>query len=308
MDAWYADHFVLPLPEGHRFPMLKYSRLRERIAAELPAVRLRVPEPASDDELLRVHAADYLDRVATGTLTAAEIRRMGFPWSRAMVERSRRSVGATIAASRAALESGVGVNLAGGTHHAFADRGEGFCVFNDVAVAVRAMQAEGRVARCAVVDCDVHQGNGTAAIFAGDQRVFTFSVHGAGNFPFRKERSDLDIALPDGAGDDAYLDAVRAGVAAAAERGADLVFYVSGADAWAGDRLGRLSVSVEALAERDEIVFTACAARGIGVTLVMAGGYAVDVEDTVAIHLNSVRAAVRHHGRSGVARSTSRKK
>jgi acetoin utilization deacetylase AcuC-like enzyme len=308
VKAFYADHFVLPLPVGHRFPMLKYSRLRERIAAELPGVLLRVPEAATDEALLRVHTADYLHRVVTGTLTAAEVRRIGFPWSEQMVERSRRSVGATLAASRAALVSGAGVNLAGGTHHAFADRGEGFCVFNDVAVAVRAMQAEGRATRFAVIDCDVHQGNGTAALFADSTDVFTFSVHGASNYPFRKERSTLDIALPDGAGDDEYLSAVRIGVDAALSRDVDLVYYVAGADAFAGDRLGRLDISREALAERDAMVFGACAARGLGVTLVMAGGYAADVEDTVDIHLNSVRAAVLYHAHLTSARSTSLKK
>jgi acetoin utilization deacetylase AcuC-like enzyme len=308
VNAYYADHFVLPLPDGHRFPMRKYSRLRERIVVELPGVRLAVPAAASDEELLRAHDARYVARVADGTLTAAEIRRIGFPWSQQMVERSRRSVGATVAASRAALEYGAGVNLAGGTHHAFADRGEGFCVFNDVAVAVRTMQAEGRAARMAIIDTDVHQGNGTAAIFAGDADVFTFSVHGDGNFPFRKEAGDLDIALPDGAGDADYLEAVRTGVAAGLEADVDLVYYVSGADAFAGDRLGRLSVSREALAERDRIVFSACEQRSVGVVLVMAGGYASDVEDTVDIHLNSVRSALAYHERRASARSTSRKK
>jgi acetoin utilization deacetylase AcuC-like enzyme len=303
--AFYADHFVLPLPEGHRFPMRKYSRLRERVAHELPAVALRVPPAAADAELLRVHDAGYVDRVVTGTLGPAEIRRIGFPWSPQMVERSRRSVGATIAAARAAVASGAAVNLAGGTHHAFADRGEGFCVFNDVAVGIRAMQAEGRAARFAVIDCDVHQGNGTAALFEGDPSVFTFSVHGAGNFPFRKEPGSLDIALPDGAGDGAYLDAVGEGLAAALGGSPDLLFYVSGADAFSGDRLGRLDVTKEALAERDRRVSAACEAAGCGLVLVMAGGYAEDIEDTVDIHLNSVRAALGYYARVS-ARSTSR--
>ena len=305
MKIFYADHFVLPLPAGHRFPMSKYARLRERVHAELEGVELCVPEPATDAELLRVHAPDYVERVVHGTLDAAQVRRIGFPWSPEMVERSRRSVGATLAAARAAFTDAVSVNLAGGTHHAFADRGEGFCVFNDVAVAVRAMQAGGRACRFAVVDCDVHQGNGTAAIFDGDDDVFTFSVHGASNFPFRKERSTLDIALPDGAGDDAFLDAVRRGVDAAFGHAPELVFYVAGADAFAGDRLGRLDVSAAALAERDAIVFDACAAAGTPVAVSMAGGYAADVEDTVAIHHATVRAA-RDHARRVSATTTSR--
>ena len=288
MKIYYADHFVLPLPAGHRFPMQKYALLRERVAARLPAADLLVPEAATNDELLRVHTADYLHRVVTGALDPAEVRRIGFPWSAAMVERSRRSVGATIAASRAALTDGAGANLAGGTHHAFSDHGEGFCVFNDVAVAFRAMQAEGRARRCAIVDCDVHQGNGTASILDGDDAAFTFSVHGAGNFPFRKVSGSLDIALPDGAADDEYLAAVRRGVNAAMEAAPDIVYYVAGADPYEGDRLGRLSVSMAGLRERDRIVTAACRASGVPLVLVMGGGYCGVVEETVEIHAGSV--------------------
>ena len=305
MKVFYADHFVLPLPAGHRFPMSKYSLLRERVAAELPDAELHVPRAATDEDLLRVHDAAYLGRVVDGTLTEAEIRRIGFPWSPHMVERSRRSVGATMEASVAALARGAAANLAGGTHHAFSDRGEGFCVFNDVAVAIRTMQAQGRARRCAVIDTDVHQGNGTAAILAGDPDVFTFSVHGAGNFPFRKERSTLDIALADGSGDDAYLSAVQTGCAAAVEAGPDLVYYVSGADPFEGDRLGRLRVSKPALAERDHMVFSAARAAGAAVVLVMAGGYANNIDDTVDIHFHSVRAACAYAARVS-AISTSR--
>jgi acetoin utilization deacetylase AcuC-like enzyme len=292
VNVYYADQFVLPLPPGHRFPMAKYARLRERVATELPGASLCVAAAASDPELLRVHDAAYLRHLTAGTLPAADARRIGFPWSPQMVERARRSVGATIAAARAALGAGVAVNLAGGTHHAHAGMGQGFCVFNDVAVAIRAMQAEGRARRFAVIDCDVHQGDGTAAVFAGDADVFTFSVHGAGNYPFRKERSSLDIALLDGAGDDAFLAAVGAGLAAALRHEPDLVFYVSGADAWEGDRLGRLSVSKAALAERDRMVLRACGSAGTGVAVTMAGGYAADVEDIVDIHFRTVRAAL----------------
>lgn len=304
MNVYYADHFVLPLPAGHRFPMRKYSDLRSRVAAELPGASLLVPDAASDMELLRAHDAGYVARVIAGTLSAAEVRRIGFPWSIHLVERARRSVGATIAASRAALAAGVGVNLAGGTHHAAADRGEGFCVFNDVAVAVLAMQAEGRVRRCAVVDCDVHQGNGTAAILGADPATFTFSVHGAANYPFRKEQSDLDIALPDGAGDDAYLAAVRTGLDAVRTHDPELIYYVAGADAFEGDRLGRLRVTKGALAARDRMVMAASADADAAVALVMAGGYAADVADTVDIHFQSVRAAYDHWRSS--ARSTIR--
>jgi acetoin utilization deacetylase AcuC-like enzyme len=212
MKLFYADHFVLPLPEGHRFPMEKYARLRERLMGSglFGADDFHVPEAASDSELLRAHDAGYVQRVVRGTLDKNDIRRIGFPWSEAMVERSRRSAGATLAACRAALEDGCAANLAGGTHHAFRDRGEGFCVFNDAAIAALAMRAEGRVERVAIIDCDVHQGNGTAAILANRPECFTFSIHGARNYPFDKECSDLDVELPDGTTDDTYLTALQA--------------------------------------------------------------------------------------------------
>jgi len=292
---FYCDHFVLPLPPGHRFPMEKYSRLRAGVAQGLPGGRelLHVPEPASDGELMGVHTPAYHARVVAGTLRPEEVRRIGFPWSPELVERSRRSVGGTVAAARTALQEGVGVNLAGGTHHAFAHRGEGFCVFNDVAVAVRTLQGEGRLRRAAVVDLDVHQGNGTASIFRGDRSVFTVSVHGAGNFPFWKERSDLDLELPDRTGDAVYLEAVRSGVSAALGTNPELLFYLAGADPYEGDRLGRLSVTREGLAERDRIVFGEARRAGVAVAVSMAGGYASKVEDTVAIHLHTVAEALR---------------
>src|SRR5579871_2920251 len=221
--------------------MSKYARLRERVLASEYAAGCRVPPAASDGELLRVHTPQYLERVVHGRLSSAEQQAIGFPWSPQMVERSRRSAGATIAACRSACRNGTAANLAGGTHHAFADHGEGFCVFNDVAVAARAMQAEDLARRILIVDCDVHQGNGTAAIFSGDPTVFTFSIHGANNYPFRKEPSDLDIDLPDGTADAAYLQALRGGLQHSLQRAAaDLVIYLAGADAYAGDRLGRL--------------------------------------------------------------------
>jgi acetoin utilization deacetylase AcuC-like enzyme len=300
--AFYCDHFVLPLPEGHRFPMEKYALLRERIALN-PAIRLAVPNAATSEQLLRVHDAGYLERVERGALSRDEVRRIGFPWSPELVERSKRSVGGTLAAATAALEDGVAANLAGGTHHAFADRGEGFCVFNDVAVAVRDVQATGRVHRCVVLDLDVHQGNGTAAIFADDPSVFTLSIHGDKNYPFRKERSDLDLALPDGTSDPQFLDAVRLGLARVLQHGADLAFYVAGADAYEGDRLGRLAVSREGMRQRDDLVFEACARGGIPVAVVMSGGYAEDVSHTVAIHAATIDAATVHAESAGVARA-----
>jgi len=294
MHAFYSDHFVLPLPEGHRFPMAKYARLRERVIADgvVAPADLHEAPAASWEALTLVHTADYVAAVATGTLPDGMLRRIGFPWSPAMVERSRRSAGATIAAARAALDDGAAVNLAGGTHHAFADRGEGYCVFNDVAVAARVMQREGRCTRIAVVDCDVHQGNGTAAIFHADPTVFTFSMHGAGNYPFRKEQSDLDVELDDGTDDADYLEALTSHLPAVfAPQAPDLVFYLAGADPYAGDRLGRLQLSIDGLAARDAAVFSVCRAHATPVAVVMSGGYAPDIDHIVAIHLNTVRAA-----------------
>ncbi|CAN5797645.1 histone deacetylase [soil metagenome] len=293
MKIFYCDTFVLPLPEGHRFPMEKYRLLRERVAAEGLGT-LTLPQAAGDAALLRVHDAEYVHRVTSGTLAREEIRRIGFPWSPGLVERSRRSVGGTIGAARAALDTGAAANLAGGTHHAFADRGEGFCVFNDVAVAIRALQATERIRRAAVLDLDVHQGNGTAALFRDDAQVFTASVHGDRNFPFRKEPGDFDLALPDGADDALFLAAVSEALHAVVERGRpDVVFYVAGADAFAGDRLGRLGVSRDGLAERDALVTRTVHRHGLPLVVVMGGGYAHDVLDTVEIHLHSVRAASR---------------
>jgi acetoin utilization deacetylase AcuC-like enzyme len=294
MKVFYTDQFVLPLPPGHRFPMEKYALLRRRVVESglVPAEDLCVPHAATDEEILRVHDDAYLERVKTGTLSEAEVRRIGLPWSPGMVERSRRSCGATIEACRAALEDGTACNLAGGTHHAFRDCGEGYCVFNDAAVAARAMQAEGRVRRLVVLDTDVHQGNGTAAIFQDDPTVFTFSIHGAKNFPLRKEVSDLDVELPDGTEDAAYLEALEAGVRQALARaGADLAIYLAGADPYLDDRLGRLKLTKEGLAERDRLVFRHCRAAGLPVAVTMAGGYARRTADTVDIHFQTVRIA-----------------
>jgi acetoin utilization deacetylase AcuC-like enzyme len=296
MKAFYCDHFVLPLPATHRFPMAKYRLLRERVLEEriVAADDLRVPEAASWETLCLVHARAYVAAVAEGRLAAEAQRRIGFPWSPQMVERSRRSVGATIAAARSALAEGTAANLAGGTHHAFSDRGEGFCVFNDVAVAARALQCDGCARRPAVVDCDVHQGNGTAAIFRADDSVFTFSIHGEKNFPFRKEQSDLDVMLADGTDDGTYLEELDAALGIVFDRHApDLIFYIAGADPYERDRLGRLAVSIGGLAARDALVFDRCRRAGVPVAVVMGGGYAADVHAIVQIHANTIREAAR---------------
>lgn len=296
MRAYYSDHFVLPLPDGHKFPMAKYSRLRERILAHgiIAPDRLHEAPLASWEDLRLVHEPAYVDAVANGTVPPDVQRRIGFPWSPQMVERARRSVGATIAAARTALDEGTAANLAGGTHHAFADRGEGFCVFNDVAVASRVLQRDRHARRIAVVDLDVHQGNGTAAIFKDDPSVFTFSMHGAQNFPFRKEQSDLDVALADGTGDDEYLALLQAhlpGVLAAQQP--DFVFYLAGADPYEGDRLGRLRLTIDGLRQRDEMVIGACRRAGLPLAVSMSGGYAPDIDAIVTIHANTIRTAAR---------------
>jgi len=303
VKAFYSDTFVLPLPEHHRFPMAKYRRLRERLLAEaiISAAELAVAEPIPWPDLCLVHEREYVEAVRTGTLSAAEQRRIGFPWSPMMVERSRRSVGATLAAARDALSRGrscsalrVSANLAGGTHHAFRDHGEGYCVFNDVAVAASLLRRDGAADRIAIVDCDVHQGNGTAAIFRGEPAVFTFSLHGAKNFPFRKETSDLDVTFDDGAGDDEYLAALDRHLAAVLDgHRPDVVFYLAGADPYEGDRLGRLKLTITGLQQRDRLVFDACQRRDLPVVVVMSGGYAPDVDAIVTIHTNTIREAVR---------------
>ncbi len=300
MRAFYTDHFVLPLPEGHRFPMAKYALLRERVvrAGFVAPENLEVPDAATDEQLALAHDAEYVARVVSGRLDRLEIRRIGFPWSEEMVERSRRSAGATIAAARAALEppgaegGGVAVNLAGGTHHAMPARGEGYCVWNDSAVAARVLKREGLIRRAVVIDCDVHQGNGTAAIFRDDPTVFTFSIHNRNNFPFHKETSDLDLELADRTGDEEYLRLLEEGldrVLGAAQ--ADLAFYVSGADPHERDRLGRISVTFEGLAARDRMVFAKCREAGIPVAVSMAGGYGQVIAETVSIHARTVALA-----------------
>jgi acetoin utilization deacetylase AcuC-like enzyme len=294
MKIYYSDHFTLPLPEDHRFPLTKYALLRQRVSQSglFGDGSLIVPQPATKEQLTLVHDLDYVQRVFQGRLTEKEIRRIGFPWSPGLVERSRRSVGGTIAACRSALQDSISANLAGGTHHAYADHGEGYCVFNDCAVAARVMQIEGRAQRVVILDCDVHQGNGTASIFSGDASVFTFSIHAAKNFPFHKEPSDLDIALADGVGDEDYLAALEIGAQRAIQAShPDLAIYLAGADPFLDDRLGRLALTKEGLAQRDNLIFGLCHQAGIPVAVTLSGGYARLVEDTVDIHFHTIQLA-----------------
>jgi acetoin utilization deacetylase AcuC-like enzyme len=294
LHAWSSAAYTFPLPAGHRFPIEKYALLRDAVLAEglVAASSMHEPARATMDELARVHTRDYIDRLTRGDVTEAELRLLGFPWSPALVERSYRAVGGTLGAARAALEHGVAMNLAGGTHHAFPDRGEGFCVFNDVAIAVRALRAEGLLRRAAIIDLDVHQGNGTHAIFAGEADTFTFSMHGGRNYPFHKVAGTLDIELPDGTIDAEYLARLADALPRVLDAGEpDLVVYLAGADPHERDRLGRLKLTFEGLERRDAMVLEACREVGIPVAIAIAGGYGLDVHETVAIHLATARIA-----------------
>lgn len=303
MRAYYSTQFVLPLPPGHRFPMGKYQMLRDRLADELPGTQLMQAPPATDGELALAHAPAYIQAISDGSVDPKVMREIGFPWSPQMVERSRRSVGATICACRAAFADGVAANIAGGTHHAYADRGAGFCVFNDAAVASRLVQAErlrsrGRPLNIAIVDLDVHQGNGTARIFQGDDSVFTLSLHGGRNFPFRKEAGDLDVDLPDGCGDDEYLCALEDALQVLDARfDPGLVIYLAGADPHEGDRLGRLKLTWDGLEARDRRVFDWAWQRGVPLAFAMAGGYGTRIEDTVQVQVNTFRVATQYAAR-----------
>lgn len=294
MKAFYCDHYALPIAPGSRFPVEKYARLRERVAT-LPGLDLELIEapPLGVDELTLVHSRGYARRMLDGEVSKEEQRLLGFPWTRQLVERALRSAGGTLAACEAALAAGMAVNLAGGTHHARSDGGAGYCVFNDVAIAARALSR--RLKRILIVDADVHQGDGTAEILATDRDLYTFSIHGERNFPRRKAVSDLDVALPDGTGDAVYLRNFRDGLhrALLAAR-PEFVIYLAGADPFAGDRLGRLAVSKEGLQARDELVFEQLRLRDLPGAVVMGGGYARDVEDIVDIHATTVRLAAMH--------------
>jgi acetoin utilization deacetylase AcuC-like enzyme len=294
LKIYFTDRFVLPLPEGHRFPMSKYRRLRDRlIASPVHFGDVFLEPPAATIQQLSLDH-DYVQRVVQGELTDKELKRIGFPWSAEMVERSCRSSGATLAAAREALGEGIAVNLAGGTHHAMRGAGEGYCVFNDSAVTIRTLQAEGLIQRACVIDCDVHQGNGTAEILGEDSNVFTFSIHCAKNFPSRKHPSHLDVDLQEGTGDMAYLAQLEQGLAQVMSAGPyDLAIYLAGADPYVGDRLGRLALSKEGLRMRDRLVLDVLTERGIPIAVAMAGGYAPDVNDIVDIHAMTVHECAR---------------
>ncbi len=297
MKIFYTDHFTFPLRGREHFPIEKYALLRQHVSAAgiIKPEGWCVPAPAKDEEILRVHEKSYFDRVVSGKLTRKEVLRIGLPWSRALVVRCRRSCGATIEACRNALTDGISLSLAGGSHHAFPDRGEGYCLFNDCAVAARALQFEGPVKRVLIIDCDVHQGNGTAAVFRDDPTVFTFSIHGERNFPFHKEESDLDIPLKDNTGDKAYLAALDAGLKRSLKKArADFAIYIAGADPYVDDRYGRLSLSQAGLAERDRMVFQHLGESGLPVAVTMGGGYARKILETVRIQLQTVRLAASH--------------
>ena len=294
LHCWTSARYTISLPANHRFPIAKYALLRDAVRARglVAAGNLHEPQRAPIESLLLVHTERYVHAVTAGTLTDAEQRRIGLPWSESLVERSFRAVGGTCEAATAALERGLTMNLAGGTHHAFPDHGEGFCVFNDVAVAIRTLQRDGRIRRAVIIDLDVHQGNGTHAIFAGDPSVFTFSMHGGRNYPFHKVAGSLDVELPDGTGDDVYLDTLADALPRVLSAAApDLAIYLAGADSHEGDRLGRLCLTFDGLARRDVMVLDACREVGIPVAITIAGGYGRTIEDSVRVHLNTVRIA-----------------
>jgi len=295
LRVWYCDHYEVPLPGGHRFPMSKYRALRERLleTGVLREGQLEASTPLGREILAAAHTPEYLDKVFQGTLDDAEVRRLGFPWSPALLERSRASAAGTLAAARWALEHGLGANLAGGTHHAHAGHGEGFCVFNDLAVTARTLLTERKVERVAVVDLDVHQGDGTASICAGDERIFTFSMHGERNFPFRKVASTLDVGLADGVSDSGYMEALERHLPEVLESsGPQLVLYQAGVDPLASDTLGRLALTHAGLKARDRTVLEHCRSRGIPVAVTLGGGYAQPLEDTVRAHLGTYEVLV----------------
>jgi acetoin utilization deacetylase AcuC-like enzyme len=294
--AFFCDTYAVALPPGHRFPMPKYRLLRDRLVGEgvLAAQEMEESDVIDRPSLVLAHTPEYLEAVFSGTLSEADQRRLGFCWSEALVARSRASVFGTVAAARAALRDGLAGNLAGGTHHAHADRGTGFCVFNDIAVAARTLQREGLIERALVVDLDVHQGDGTAAIFAGDESVFTFSMHGAKNFPFRKQRSSLDVELADGCQDPEYIDTLERHLPDVIDRARpDILFFQAGVDPLEHDLLGRLKLSLDGLRLRDRIVARAARDRGVPLVLTLGGGYANPIALSVEAHLGTWREARR---------------
>ena len=294
MKAYYSDHFVLPLPSGHRFPMEKYHLLRLRVGGMLGLELVEAPL-ASDTALARAHDVSYIRKVTEGTLSDAELREIGFPWSKLMVERSKRSAGATIQACISALTDGVAVNLAGGTHHAYSNKGSGFCVFNDAVVAARHLQNNQKT-RIAIIDLDVHQGNGTASICQDDPSIFTLSMHGEKNFPFRKESSNLDIGLLDGCEDEEYLDLLSKALITLKSRfSPDMIIYLAGADPHEGDRLGRLKITLDGMGQRDQMVLNFAQDLQCPIAIAMAGGYGRVIETTVEVHAQTIQLALNYY-------------
>ena len=292
MQVFYSPRYYADIGQGHIFPIRKFELVRDRLLAEstLHPDELVEPSPATLEQVRLVHTDDYIARLCSGTLTAKELRRLGLPWSESLVRRSFYAAGGTIAAAHVAIDEGYGSNLAGGTHHSFADRGEGFCVLNDVAIAIRVLRNEGLIRRAAIVDCDVHQGNGTATIFTDDADTFTFSIHGANNYPLFKAQSTLDVELPDGTADDEYLACLMNHLPTVFAFDPEIVFYLAGADPFAGDKLGKLALSIDGLRERDLCVLRDCYEREVPLVTVMSGGYGKDINNTIEIHCNTIRA------------------
>ena len=291
MQVFYTPRYYADIGQGHIFPIRKFELVRDKLLAEgtLYPDEIVEPAPAPLEDVLLVHTEDYVSRLCSGDLTTKEIRRLGLPWSESLVRRSFYAAGGTLAAAAVSLTDGYSSNLAGGTHHSFADRGEGFCVLNDVAIAIRAMRARKLIRRAAIVDCDVHQGNGTATIFAGDAGTFTFSMHGANNYPLFKAHSTLDIELPDGTSDATYMDTLASHLPRVFQSDPEIVFYLAGADPYRGDKLGRLALSIDGLRERDAYVTRECYEREVPIVTVMSGGYGKDIDDTIEIHCNTIR-------------------
>jgi len=291
MQVFYTPRYYADIGTGHIFPIRKFELVRDKLLAEgtLQPGEIVEPEPASIEDVLLVHTEDYVSRLCNGSLSSKELRRLGLPWSESLVRRSFYAVGGTLAASHVSLAEGYSSNLAGGTHHSFPERGEGFCVLNDVAIAIRALRARRGIRRAAIVDCDVHQGNGTATIFSGDTETFTFSMHGANNYPLFKAQSSLDVELPDGTSDGEYLECLAHHLPTVFAHDPEIVFYLAGADPYAGDKLGRLALSISGLRARDEVVLRECYDREVPIVTVMSGGYGKDINDTVEIHCNTIR-------------------
>ncbi len=289
--VFYSPYYYADIGENHVFPIKKFELVRDKLLAEktLETSEIVEPSPGAVEDVLLVHTEDYISRLRGGTLTAKEIRRLGLPWSESLVRRSFLACSGTIEAAKFALENRVASNLAGGTHHSFPDRGEGFCVLNDVAIAIRVLQKENLARRFLIVDCDVHQGNGTAFIFEKDADVFTFSIHGAKNYPLFKERSTLDIELPDKTGDAEFLETLDEALPRIFLHDPDIVFYLGGADPFEKDKLGRLNLTIEGLRRRDEMILDFAKEREVPIVTTMSGGYALDINDTVEIHCNTIR-------------------